>query len=242
MHPLPAPPALPARRRLLLAAAAATVLPAGCATPARFEAPPAGAVSLAAPRTGQRWRYAEIDLYNGRQRAEVLARVVEAQPGAIRISLSGASGRERDDEIRADAARIVQEPWYDLTQVFEQPLPTLPLPLAAGQRLRTSTYFHTPAAPDDRLWWGDWLEAPGWQRVRVPAGEFLALRVDRTIHFRHPDIWREHCRRWDTAWYAPEVGRWVLRQWTGEWLMPDGPTRAVVYEDRIQWALLDWQA
>jgi len=78
--------------------------------------------------------------------------------------------------------------------------------------------------------------------VRVPAGEFVALRVDRTINFRHADIWREHCVRWDTAWYVPELRRWVLREWTGEWLMPDGPNRTLVYEDRVRWELLEWHA
>lgn len=230
---------IPDRRRLLLAAGAAALLP-GCATQ-RFEAPPAGAVAAAAPRVGQQWRYAEIDLYRGTQRAERIARCVESGAQGVRISLADSNGAPRDDEVWTDASRIVQEPSYDLTMHFESPLPVLPIPLAAGVSSRTSTHYRTRGSPDFRLWWGDWLVAPGWQRVRVPAGEFLALRVDRTIRFRHADIWRDDCRRWDSAWYVPEVRRWVLREWTGQWLMPDGPNRTVVYEDRVRWELLDWR-
>ncbi|MCO5101958.1 MAG: hypothetical protein M9885_13880 [Burkholderiaceae bacterium] len=234
----PLPPPSPARRRLLLGAGALAVLP-GCATQS-FEAPPAGVTAAVPPSVGQQWRYAEIDLYRGTRRSELTARCIESGTHGIRIALSESDGRTRGDEIWADASRIVQEPSYDITQHFENPVPVLPIPLAAGVSSRTSTRYRTAASPDFPLWWGDWLVAPGWQRVRVPAGEFLALRVDRTIRFRHTDIWREDCRRWDTAWYVPELRRWALREWTGQWLMPDGPQRTLVYEDRVRWELLDF--
>ncbi len=229
---------IPERRRVLLAAGAALLLP-GCATQ-RFEAPPAGAAAALAPVVGQQWRYAEIDLYRGTLRSELTARCVESGARGIRIALAESNGRARDDEVWADASRIVQEPSYDIAQHFENPVPVLPIPLAAGVSSRMWTHYRTEASPDFPLWWGDWLVAPGWQRVRVPAGEFLALRVDRTIRFRHADIWREDCRRWDSAWYVPELRRWALREWTGQWLMPDGPQRTVVYEDRVRWELLDF--
>lgn len=233
------PPDRTGRRRLLFGAAAAVLLP-GCATQ-RFEQAPAGEASALAPRVGQQWRYAEIDLYRGTRRSELSARCVESGAQGIRIALAESDGKPRDDEIWADASRIVQEPSYDITLHFEQPVPMLPIPLAAGASSRTSTYYRTQASPDFPLWWGDWLAASGWQRVRVPAGEFLALRIDRTIRFRHSDIWRDDCRRWDTAWYVPELRRWAMREWTGQWLMPDGPQRTVVYEDRVRWELLDWR-
>lgn len=225
------------RRRLLVAAAA---LPAACAAP-RFDPPPPGAEGVVQrPRVGQRWRYAEIDRYSGRQRDEVLAQVVESQPDRVRIALT-ASARKRDDEVLAGPTRIVQEPFYDLTQVFEQPVPVLPDQLVAGPATLLRTRYHTLASPHDRLPWSDWLVVRGWQRVRVPAGEFDALRFDRLIHFQHVDIWREDCMRQDYAWYAPEVGRWVLREWTGRYLMPSGPDRTVAYEDWVRWELLDFE-
>jgi len=229
-------PERPARRRLLVGAAAALAIP-GCATQG-YELPPDGRISALLPRIGQQWRYAEIDLYRGTTRAELTARCVESGAQGIRIALAESNGKPRDDEIWADASRIVQEPSYDITQHFETPVPVLPIPLAAGVSSRTFTNYRVAASPDFPLWWGDWLVAPGWQRVRVPAGEFLALRVDRTIRFRHADIWREDCRRWDTIWYVPGVRRWVMREWTGQWLMPDGPQRTVVYEDRVRWELV----
>lgn len=225
------------RRRLLLAAGAAMVLP-GCAT-RRFEAAPSGVFPAHAPRVGQQWRYAEINLYNGTQRAELLARCVESDAKGIRIRLADGNGRERDDEIWADASRIVQEPSYDFTLLFEQPIPVLPIPLAAGGSSNLHTRYRAKASPDFPFWWNDWLVAPGWQRIRVRAGEFLALRVERMIRFQHADISREDYRRWDTAWYVPEQRRWVLREWTGQWLMSGGPIRPLIREDRVRWELIE---
>ena len=44
-----------------------------------------------------------------------------------------------------------------------------------------------------------------------------ARRVERRIAFRHSDLWRVHSERHDTLWYAPEVARWVQREWTGSY-------------------------
>src|SRR5699024_3024333 len=111
----------------------------------------------------QRWRYAEIDLYRGGPRAEVFAQCVESGPTGVRIALADTRGRPRDDEIWADASRIVQEPAYDITLHFQQPVPVRPIPHAAGVSSNTSTYYRTKESPDFPLWWGDWLVAPGWQ-------------------------------------------------------------------------------
>lgn len=227
------------RRRLLLGAGAAALLP-GCATQ-RYEAAPSGASTALVPRVGQQWRYAEIDLYNGRLRAELVARCVESDAEGIRIALSYENGRERDDELWADASRIVQEPSYDFTLLFERPVPMLPIPLVAGGSSQLHTRYRAKASPDFPFWWNDWLVAPGWQRIRVRAGEFLALRVERMIRFQHADISREDYRRWDTAWYVPELRRWALREWTGQWLMSGGPVRPLMREDRVRWELIEAQ-
>jgi hypothetical protein len=70
---------------------------------------------------------------------------------------------------------------------------------------------------DRDFYWSDWLDAVGWQRVRTPAGEFDALRVERRIAFAHSDPFRDRPTREETLWYAPAVNRWVLREWTGRY-------------------------
>lgn len=230
------------RRRMLRAAGALglTALLPACATQ-RFEAPGEGRAAAApAPQPGQRWRYAEIDLYRNAQRDELDLHCTVSVPGEIRIAGTRANGQRREDEVWRDAAHIVEDPSWGMLQIFAQPVPVLPVPLRVGMRQHMRTFWHTREDPDFPLWWDDSLSAPGWQRIRVPAGEFLALRIERLIRFRHADIWRLGCERADTCWYVPELRRWAAREWTGEWRMPD-EKGTIVEEDRVRWELLEAQ-
>lgn len=213
------------RRRFLLAAAA--VLPSACAAP-RFLAPPA--IAPGAPRValGQQWRYREINRYNGQVRTELAARVVQLDP-QLRVSLTDADGKRRDDEVYAGAWNIVQDPTYDYTQVYARPVPLVPAPPALGRCAYTSVGYVATVEPELRLSWVERRCAVGWERVAVPAGEFLALRIERIVQFRHVDFRREDATRTDTLWYAPQVDRWVQREWTGTYfwagMRRDAPLR-----------------
>ena len=250
MSDLPASPPSPHRRHLLIAAAG--LLPIGCATP-QFVAPPPGPIPAPTVRLGQRWRYETIDLYRGAKIGELAAEVVRAgppsQPGSsgdtpegapIVVALTDASGAAVGEERWARPWDVIVEPAYDAVQTFTRPMPLLPDRLEAGARRSDATWYRVPQN-SGRLPWRQWLRAAGWERVAVPAGEFVALRVERVIDFRHWDTWREWPQRFDTVWYAPEANRWVQREWTGEYRWPGGRRPVVAYEDRVRWRLLDWR-
>ncbi|HMN64826.1 MAG: hypothetical protein KF786_07465 [Burkholderiaceae bacterium] len=227
----------PGRRRLLLAAAAA--LPVGCAGP-QFVPPPAGAIPAPRVQVGQRWRYDEINRYNGERRAVVTAEVVQVSP-QLRVSLTDADGRRRDDEIYDRPWRVVQEPSYDYTQIFDRPVPLLPEPLAVGGGGFTQVGYRSVLGRDYPLVWNERMVARGWEDLRVPAGQFLALRVERIIQFVHIDFRREESVREETIWYAPAVNRWVQREWTGRYVIPGGDFKPIYREDWVRWQLLDWR-
>ena len=111
--------------------------------------------------------------------------------------------------------------------------------LEPGFRRTDTTWYRASASPDT-LWWQQRLSAVRWERVSVPAGDFDALRIERFINFRHWDGWREHPWRTDTVWYAPTVGRWVQREWTGRYRWP-GRRPVEASEDWVRWRLLEWQ-
>jgi hypothetical protein len=46
----------------------------------------------------------------------------------------------------------------------------------------------------------------GWETVRVPAGEFRALRVERRMRLGDWDQFRGETWRAETEWFVPEVG------------------------------------
>ncbi|MCZ7561144.1 MAG: hypothetical protein M5U30_14725 [Burkholderiaceae bacterium] len=196
MTRLPVLPPSPHRRRLLVAAAG--LLPIGCAAP-QFVAPPPGPIATPQVRLGQRWRYETIDLYRGAKVGELNAEVVRAgppsEPGSVGdtpegapivVTLADANGAAAGEERWARPWDVIVEPAYDAVQTFTRPMPLLPDRLEAGARRSDATWYRVPQA-SGRLPWRQWLTATGWERVRVPAGEFVALRVERVIDFRHVD-------------------------------------------------------
>lgn len=241
-----------ARRRLL--SAAACVLPAGCAAPA-FVAGPPGPVPPPAVRVGDRWRYETIDLYRGEKTGELAAEVVRAaaptpsgatgaaaaQAAPLVVALTDARGATAGEERWARAWDVIVEPAYDAVQTFDRPMPLLPDRLEAGAGRSDASWYRVPQS-SARFPWRQWLRAAGWERVTVPAGSFVALRVDRLIDFGHWDSWREFPQRTDTVWYAPDVNRWVQREWTGRYRWPGGRRPVEAYEDRVRWRLLEWRA
>ena len=225
------------RRRLLLAGAGAAL--SGCATP-NYVPAPADAGALPTVRLGDRWRYAQIDLYRKDRTAELTMDVVAVAP-QLRVRVTDAAGASRSDEIYASPWRVLQEPAYGEPLHFREPNPLLPTPLQAGAQERIGNRFR---AERGELWlfWSEWIDALGWERVRVPAGEFVALRVRRRINFEHQDPFRATNYRDETLWYAPQVNRWVRREWTGRYRPAGGMREGWFNEEWVAWELLEYRA
>ena len=67
--------------------------------------------------------------------------------------------------------------------------------------------------------------------------------MQRTIWFDYPDVFRFNSSRIDSVWYAPEVNRWVRREWTGDYQHENslgklGGTRR--REDWVRWELVSY--
>ncbi len=217
-------------------------LGAGCAGPS-FVPPPPGADPLPVPslRVGDRWRYRLVNLYNGGTIGETAVEVVAVSP-EIRLSVDPGQGRPVLEERYADAWTVIAETIYDAPMVFESPMPVVPPGARAGQSIASRTRYRSEFASRP-LDWAQRVRVVGWERVSVPAGTFDALRIEKIVdRFEHPDFFRYMPDRVDVLWYAPEVGRWVQRQWTGTY-MPGAPTGRMgrAREERTRWALTGWQ-
>lgn len=225
------------RRRWLLAATALPLAGCGVFGPT-YEAGPAQPVPAPRVNVGDRWRYDVTNLFNGLSLGPQSATITQADARGFKVALAGGGVVAPNDEaFYADPWRIIDDPSYGALQVFRDPVPMLPSRLQAGVSEHMSTTYQVAGA-SAHFQWRQWLEAPGWERVRVPAGEFLCLRVERHILFEHPDVFRVSPERWDTLWYAPEVRRWVQRIWTGYYLWPGG--RAARFQEPwVRWQLLD---
>lgn len=234
----------PHRRTLLRAgvAGAALTLLGACSARMKVAAP---VPEVNAPRiaVGDRWHYDEYNGFNGLRVAGIDAQVTEVSPDgalALRLSVEGEPvSNLRDGQIEHYPRpwSVAQDAAFDLCNRYEPALPLLPWPLRPGDAQRHASQVSVPGDAQ-RYRWIVVTRVGDWERVSVPAGEFDALRVHRRIHFVHPDFARDYATRSDTLWYAPRVGRWVQREWRGEYQRRFERRDPVVYqEDRVIWKL-----
>ena len=102
------------RRRRLMLALAAVPLGACVTRPALVNpvAPPAELPPAPRVRIGDRWRYIEINAYNGERIAEVAHEAVDVGE-RIRMRLIDSRGRPRADEIYTRAWSVLTEATFD---------------------------------------------------------------------------------------------------------------------------------
>ena len=119
-------------------------------------------------------------------------------------------------------------------------LPLWPQDLRPGARSEHNGHYFTDK-DSYRYWISQHTTVQGWETVGLAGGERLALRIEHLIRLQHPDINRIETVRRDTLWLAPEKGRWIAREVSGEFRLPSGHAVSVVCEDWFRWELSDWR-
>ena len=206
---------------------------AGCAGPRRPVVPERSVdggpfvLPLAAPasRVGERWRYREINGYNGAPIGTLEHEVLSTAPLTLaqrrldRTPAATAVSTLRDERvIRFDG------PWsalvdasFDHEYSFSPAVPWLPPRLAPGEPTSSRHRFTVPGNSGN-YGWQQRLVATAAEIIDTPAGRFDTLLIQRSIRFDSPDPFRYDCDRQETRWYAPAVNGFVRRIWTGSYL------------------------
>jgi hypothetical protein len=250
------------RRSFLLSSAAFSV---GC-TMRRSGREGAQAPSAIArqPAVGQSWRYVKRDIYSHAivdEQVDLIAAVGRT------IDLDSRSETTTDvnanrptwgtawlskyvphrDSTSGPLPSEVQDPWgvvlvdphWNQVQVYQSPIPLWPTELTPGWKTHVSTKYKTPGN-EDALPWEQTMVAHNWEIITVPAGEFRALRFTNMVNFISTDFSRSACQRQETVWFAPEVGRWVVRESTGSYYIEDSSVDTPYSENGYRWELLEW--
>jgi hypothetical protein len=84
------------------------------------------------------------------------------------------------------------------------------------------------------------MSAHGWEKITVPAGDFVALRFQNLINFENNDSTVINSIRRETIWFAPQIGRWVARESSGSFQI-QGENSAVRLENSTKWELVSWK-
>ncbi|MDR3451909.1 MAG: hypothetical protein P4L96_03765 [Rhodoferax sp.] len=234
--PSPKSPRTWSRRDWLATSAACVGAPViagltACANPPALVPAPDG-TTITPLAAGRQLRYRVTNLYNGLDVGEAAYRVASAPangPGrTLEVSLPSSNTYRVDEPARtgscvlADSTHVSQELFYDVPYAFEHPDPLTPDALGTG----SSTVLYNRYRRGDSPYWLRWdsrVEGLGWERIVVPAGEFLALRVHRTLWFERRDMVHQGNTRDELLWFAPALGFWVRREWSGYFFSPDAP-------------------
>jgi hypothetical protein len=247
------------RRSFLLSAAA---LSAGCASNRHGAAGPrTPASSVRQPAVGQSWRYAKHDFYSRKLVDYQIDRIaavgstvdIDSQSEAAKTDRSswGSSWlskyvphRDAPDgalpsEIQQPWSKVLVDPHWSQVQVYETPIPLWPTQLQPGWKYHIDTKYKAPSNQDG-LPWDQTMTAHAWETITVPAGTFKALRYSNLINFRSVDFSRADSRRMESIWFAPEVGRWVVRESSGSYYMDDSSVDTPYNEPGYRWELLEW--
>jgi len=245
------------RRAFLLSAAAVSV---GCAVRGTQASIAAGA-SIRQPAVGQSWRYAKHDYFTGAMVGTQLDRVsaagqsiqIESHSDAttersVRYPSWGATWWQKymghDSPAVADP-REIQQPWgrvlvdphWSELQAYEKPVPLWPMQLRPGWSTTLNTYYKIPDS-NETMPWQLTMHAVRWEPITVPAGQFTALRYSNLIDFRYTNVSeRVAGQRKENIWFAPEIGRWVVRESVGTFREDLG---VAVDESSYRWELLNW--
>jgi hypothetical protein len=207
--------------------------PSGSAIPA-----PPETLAVRAVAAGQQWVYEVRNVYNQEIVDRVTETVVSTGP-EIRIQRAGEKRGPLDDEIQPTWGRIIQDPHWDPPVRFAEPLPAWPPDFTLGRSSTFRDRYQLLGENGFYLYWNLTMTPAGWESIALPAGEFKVIRFDNFIHFLSNDFSRLESDRMESIWFAPQIGRWVLRRSRGIYFVPDrGGDR---YEDYRQWELTAWR-
>jgi hypothetical protein len=245
------------RRAFLLSAAAAAVGRVARGTEASMGA----ATKVRQPAVAQSWRYAKHDFFTGAMvdtqvdRVSAVGQTIEIESHSettkdppILYPPWGAAwwrthmGHDRPagplpSEIQKPWGMVLVDPHWSELQAYENPIPLWPTQLRPGWSITVGSYYKIPDS-NETMPWQLTMHAQRWESVSVPAGHFTALRCYSLIDFRFTNVSeRTAAQRIEHMWFAPEIGRWVLRESVGTFREGLG---SEVKESSYRWELLNW--
>ena len=225
-------------RRTFIATAALT--PLGCVSSLSYEqslpvAQPNPLPLIRPPQVGQEWTYLKRNVFNGASLGLINERV--ASIGAnIRIERTAADGGKLPNEIQTSWGMVATDALWSKVLNFSPALPLWPLELSTSWSKQLNTKYSVTGYPGSSLHWQEFMSVQGWEKIAVPVGEFTALKFQVLINYDSEDPNKVDCIRKVTAWFVPQIGRWVARESSGSYRI-QGQIGAEILEDRFVWQL-----
>jgi hypothetical protein len=202
---------------------------------------PTNPPKVRAPQVGQQWVYNVRNVFNQELVDIVTERVASIGP-QVRIERSGLKAGRLPDEIQQPWGYVLQDPHWNPPQKFLKPIPLWPEQLVPGWSGFYRDRYQVVGYPDNDYYWGLNITALQWEGVSVPAGQFPVLKYQNEApFFTSNDFSRVANYRQEDVWFAPEVGRWVIRRGYGRYLWGGMFWNDALWEDHLEWELVSWK-
>jgi (2Fe-2S) ferredoxin len=180
---------------------------AACTTAPPFV--PSNAPATVAPaqvKVGDFWEYRVKDAYTGFDRGLFRYEVSHADASRVVVDVSR-DGERIDSLIYAAGWNGLELPLTNLQRFrYEPALPAYAYPLEPGK-----TWYTVVNATDPVTRRTNKVhtrgKVVGWERIRVPAGEFDALRIERYVYAGNSDAVKTQEEILETDWYVPALRR-----------------------------------
>jgi hypothetical protein len=204
-------------------------------------APPTPLPAVRAPHLGQEWVYEVHNVFNQDLVDVVTERVVEVG-SQVRIARTGEKSGPLPDEIQSPWGFVLQDPHWSPPQKFQQAIPIWPTQFQLGLNQFYKSQYQVLGNPDGNYYWGLDMTVLAWEKIQVPAGEFLTLRYHNEVpYFESNDLFRVKNMRDEDVWFSPEIGRWVIRRGYGRYITPGVFWSNAYWEDYWEWVLVSWK-
>jgi hypothetical protein len=191
------------------------------------------------PKIGQEWTYIKKDIFDGKTLDVINERVANVG-STITIERSTTDGRQLPSEIQTSWGMVSTDPQWPRLLNFSPSLPLWPEQLSSTWAKQFIVKYSVAGYSDGKMNWQQYMSAQGWEKIIVPAGEFIALRFQNLINYENEDANKVDCIRKETVWFAPEIGRWVARETSGSYQI-QGQIGAVIREGSYQWQLSSYK-
>lgn len=190
-----------------------------CANPLA-QTPPAGVTAQVAapePRTGFYFRYAVTDGFTKVPRGSIEYRV--SAVGSDTVTVAVRSGEQQSTEVYTREGNWLRRPATNMQEFAYRPeYRAFDFPLAAGKTWKARAIATDPA---DGRSFPVTIEGTvlGWERIKVPAGEFDTLKIRRFVfldYFLQGERGQSVIQ--ETDWYAPQLNHVARRETTSTFL------------------------
>lgn len=173
----------------------------GALTSTGAHAAAANPVSAPTIATGDRWQYRVLDGWNQR---------VERERFEVRAT-GGATYERSGDRIAPETLRLAAPAQLSDGRInaraggkFSPALDLLRFPLEPGKHWEQTVTRTDPATGVTRPVTVR-ARVLGWDTIRVPAGEFQALKIRRELYLGDTDTFRTETWRIEEEWYVPSL-------------------------------------